>query len=75
MGNHHSKIANIRGFYLAHNMLLGLNELTYSLPILYMFLFTLVTVNERPLALNQTRQSNVFLGYQQCIALLNHGTL
>jgi hypothetical protein len=27
MGNHRSKTANIRGIYLAHNMLLGLNEL------------------------------------------------
>jgi hypothetical protein len=30
MGNHRSKAANIRGFYLPHNTLLGLNELTYS---------------------------------------------
>jgi hypothetical protein len=33
MGNHRSKAANIRGFYLArlaHNTLLGLNEITYS---------------------------------------------
>jgi hypothetical protein len=30
MGNHRSKTANIRGFYLAQNTLLGLNELTYS---------------------------------------------
>jgi hypothetical protein len=30
MGNHRSKTANIRGFYLAHNTLLGLNELTYT---------------------------------------------
>jgi hypothetical protein len=29
MGNHRSKTANIRGFYLAHNTLLGLNELTH----------------------------------------------
>jgi hypothetical protein len=28
MGNHRSKTANIRGFYLAHNTLLGLNEFT-----------------------------------------------
>ena len=27
MGNHRSKAANIRGFYLAHNTLLGLNDL------------------------------------------------
>jgi hypothetical protein len=26
MGYHRSKTANIRGFYLAHNTLLGLNE-------------------------------------------------
>jgi hypothetical protein len=31
MGNHRSKAANIRGFYLAHSTLLGLNELKYSL--------------------------------------------
>jgi hypothetical protein len=30
MDNHRSKKANIRGFYLARNTLLGLNELTYS---------------------------------------------
>jgi hypothetical protein len=33
MDNHRSKIANIRGFYLAHNTLLGLNELKYCVPI------------------------------------------
>jgi hypothetical protein len=33
MDNHRSKTAKIRGFYLAHNTLLGLNELKYSLPI------------------------------------------
>jgi hypothetical protein len=31
MGNHRSKTANISGFYLAHNPLLGLNEFKYSL--------------------------------------------
>ena len=31
MGNHRSKTAKIRGLHLARNMLLGLNELTYSL--------------------------------------------
>ena len=31
MGNHRSKTAKIRGFHLARNTLLGLNELTYSL--------------------------------------------
>jgi hypothetical protein len=35
MGNHHSKTANVRGFYLAHNTLLGENDLTYSYPITY----------------------------------------
>jgi hypothetical protein len=33
MDNHRSKAANIRGFYLAHNTLLGLNGFKYSLPI------------------------------------------
>jgi hypothetical protein len=33
MDNHGSKTANIRGFYLAHNTLLGLNKLKYYLPI------------------------------------------
>jgi hypothetical protein len=37
MGNHRSKTANVRGFYLAHNTLLGLNELKYSLPIVNVF--------------------------------------
>jgi hypothetical protein len=45
MGNHRSKTANMRGLYLALNTLLGLNELNYSLPITYMFLFILVTLN------------------------------
>ena len=36
MDNHRSKTAKIRGFYLAHNTLLGLNELKYSLPIAVM---------------------------------------
>ena len=31
MGNHRSKTAKIRGFHLARNTLLGLNELTFSL--------------------------------------------
>jgi hypothetical protein len=35
MVNHRSKPANIRRFYLAHNTLLGLNELTYSWPMTY----------------------------------------
>ena len=35
MGNHRSKTAKIRGFHLALNTLLGLNEVTYSLPITY----------------------------------------
>jgi hypothetical protein len=60
MGNHHSKTANIRGFYQAHNTLLGLNELKYSLPTVNV-LFMLVTPIERLLALDQPRQSNVFL--------------
>jgi hypothetical protein len=33
MENHRPKTANIGGFYLAHNTLLGLNELKYSVPI------------------------------------------
>jgi hypothetical protein len=37
MDNHRSKTAKIRGFYLAHNTLLGLNELKYSLPIVSAF--------------------------------------
>jgi hypothetical protein len=37
MGNQRSKTANIGGFYLAHNMLLGLNELKYSLLIVNVF--------------------------------------
>jgi hypothetical protein len=37
MGNHRSKIAKIRGFHLALNTLLGLNEVTYYLPIIYRF--------------------------------------
>jgi hypothetical protein len=37
MDNHRSQTANIRGFYLAHNTLLGLNELTYSWPIPYCY--------------------------------------
>jgi hypothetical protein len=37
MGNHRSKTANIRGFYPAHNTLLGLNELKYSLPKVNVF--------------------------------------
>jgi hypothetical protein len=37
MDNHRSKTANIRGFYLAHNTLLGLNKLKYSLPTVNVF--------------------------------------
>jgi hypothetical protein len=37
MDNHCSKTAKIRGFYLAHNTLLGLNELKYSEPIANVF--------------------------------------
>ena len=37
MGNHRSKTAKIRGFHLARNTLLGLNELTYSLSITYRY--------------------------------------
>jgi hypothetical protein len=32
MGNHRSKTANIRGFHLDHNTLLGLNELSTPSP-------------------------------------------
>jgi hypothetical protein len=37
MVNHRSKAANIWGFYLPHNTLLGLNELKYSLPTVNVF--------------------------------------
>jgi hypothetical protein len=37
MDNHRSKTAKIRGFYLAHNTLLGLNELKYSVPVVNVF--------------------------------------
>jgi hypothetical protein len=37
MDNHRSKTAKLRGFYLAHNTLLRLNELKYSLPIVDVF--------------------------------------
>jgi hypothetical protein len=37
MGNHRSKTAKLRGFHLALNTLLGLNELTYYLPITYRY--------------------------------------
>jgi hypothetical protein len=37
MGNHRSKTANIGGFYLAHNTLLGLNVLKYYLPTVNVF--------------------------------------
>jgi hypothetical protein len=37
MGNHRSKTAKISGFHLAHNTLLGLNEVKYSLPIVHVF--------------------------------------
>jgi hypothetical protein len=37
MGNNRSKTANIRGFYLAPNTVLGLNEFKYSLPIVNVF--------------------------------------
>jgi hypothetical protein len=37
MDNYRSKTANIGGFYLAHNTLVGLNELKYSLPIVNVF--------------------------------------
>jgi hypothetical protein len=70
MGNHCSKTANIRGFYLAHNTLLGLNELKYSVPVVNR---VLVTAIERLLALGQPRQPNVFLAQQQCKAILLHG--
>jgi hypothetical protein len=72
MDNHLSKTANIRGFYLAHNTLLGLNELKYSVPI-KMFLYMSVTSLERLVALNQPRQLNFFLALQQCKASLIHG--
>jgi hypothetical protein len=39
MDNHRPKTARIKGFHLAHNTLLGLNELTYSWPITYCYEF------------------------------------
>ena len=63
MGNHRSKTAKIRGFHLARNTLLGLNELTYSLLITYMFLFMNFALYEYPLAHCQLRQSKLFLPY------------
>ena len=44
MGNHRSKTAKIRGFHLARNTLLGLNELTYSFPITYRYYRTLYSL-------------------------------
>ena len=58
MGNHRSKYKKIRGFHLARNTRLGLNELTYSLFTAYMLLFMNFAVNEQPLAYCQLRQSN-----------------
>jgi hypothetical protein len=60
MDKHHSRTANISGFYLAHNTLLGLNELKYSLLIVNVLLM-LVTPIESLLALSQPRRSEVFL--------------
>jgi hypothetical protein len=60
MGNYRSKTANIRGLYVAHNTLLGLNELKYSVPTLNVFVHVSHS-SERLLALNQPRQSNVFV--------------
>jgi hypothetical protein len=37
MDNHRSELANIKGFYPAHNTLLGLNELKYSVPAVNVF--------------------------------------
>ena len=37
MGSHRSKKAKIRGFHLALHTRLGLNELTYTLPINYRY--------------------------------------
>jgi hypothetical protein len=37
MNNYRSKTANIGGFYLTHNTLLGLNKLKYSLPVVSVF--------------------------------------
>ena len=68
MDNHRSKPAKIRGFYLAHNTLLGLNELKYSVPIVNVFC-KLVIALDCLLALIQPRQSNVFLALQQCNAI------
>jgi hypothetical protein len=60
MDNHRSKTANIRGFYVAHNTLFGLNELKYSVPIVNVFVHVLIPI-ECLLALNQPRHSKVFL--------------
>ena len=67
MGSHRSKTAKIRGFNLSVNMRLGLNELTYSLLIAYMFLFMNFALYEYPLAHCQLRQSKLFLPYRQHI--------
>jgi hypothetical protein len=53
MDNHHTKKS--QEIHLALNTLLGLNELKYSLPKAYVFLFMNFTTNERPLAHNQPR--------------------
>jgi hypothetical protein len=37
MDNHRSKSAKISGFYVAHNTLLGLNDLLYSVPVVNVF--------------------------------------
>jgi hypothetical protein len=51
MGNHRSKNSKYQGFYLAHNMLLGLNEVKYSLPITYCCKYHLLTTyDEHPKA-------------------------
>jgi hypothetical protein len=41
MEDHRSKTANIKGFYLAHNTLPELNELTHSWPITYCHQFNI----------------------------------
>jgi hypothetical protein len=37
MDSHRSKTAKMRGFYLAHNTLLGVNKLKYSVAIVNVF--------------------------------------
>jgi hypothetical protein len=63
MDNHSSKTANIRGFYLAYNTLLGLNELKHSLTAVNVFL-PISNSYGTSTSSEQLRQSNVYLALQ-----------